>query len=310
MGRGLDFLTVTMGTEAAEELLAWMPLREEGRPTTGFAKSERRDCIGGWCWRKFEPFAESKEWGRRYESWEWASGLAGLAVGTLPDAVRASRVDVAWDFQCDGSYTADKLVELVKPHAKSKRIKLGISGEGGVNTHYVGSRQSERRLRIYRRDLREGKGLFEFVPKIRVELELHGEAAAAWVALFQSDRDAAYAAAAKHVHEASGLRVGVLGEVPELEVRPEVEPAAELWQFLEQHGERVLAWHEAGVGLVQLARRFQRLRSRMTEWRSQRRRRLFGRVDWAAVRDLICTKIAIERAALVRERSHRGSPHP
>lgn len=298
----LDFLTLSVGEDVAADLVAATEPREEGGRRPGFRMSELRECLGGTCWRRWEPVSASKRWGFAYESWEWASDVAHWAVhhhtGYVPKGGRASRVDVAWDVVGPGAMTADRLVEVlgVERFAESRGISMGVSGQGGINTRYVGAATSDRRVRMYRRDLHEGGSFMGELPEVRVELVLRGEPARAWFELLERDRDAAWDGASAHLADMTGIEFGRVGEIPTIEPEPERDEAQAVFQFLLQHGDMVQAWLDAGLDLADVNRSLPRRACRMRSSRARRRAARFASVDWDAVR------VQVERLAVLHNR--------
>lgn len=286
MGVGVDYLTVTVGSTAAQDLLVQTDHDEDGYGVEGFRSSELRLCLGGECWRRWDPRSPSKRWGLDYESWRWPGECARLAWMHLPrEDVRASRIDVAFDFQCGRDVRPEHLVQHVAPWLKQRGIKTGSTGEDGVYTWYIGGKQSERRIRVYRRDLRDGSGvLVEMGAVLRVELQLTDDHADAMLqVLSRGGTQVGWAAAAAHIREMTGLEVQTCGEVPTLPTVEDADQEAQLWQFIEQHGERMDAWARMGVDVLRLAREFSQTRSRMTKWRACKRLERWACVDWEQV---------------------------
>ena len=259
----VDWLSVTVG--AAEDvgsvgaaLVAATTLEEPGRAQTGFRASERRQCLGGTCYRKRDPHQPSKRWGERYESWEWSGGPASWAAGFLrgrwPE-LKPTRVDIAFDFSCGSAFTADDFAAAVEDHHESRGVSGGVAGQGGVNTRYIGASTSEVRIRVYRKDLQD-PSFAEFIgPTLRVELVLKGDRALAWWSLWDQDEEAAKQAASSLVHDYTGFRplAGDHGW-PELELPAASDEAERLALFVNQHGPQLVAWHQAGVDVVALAK--------------------------------------------------------
>lgn len=254
VSRSVDFLTLTASSEVGAELMRQNPFSESGGACRGFSKSEARLCIGGQCWRRWEPFQPSKSFGLAYESWEWAGSVAMFAADAVARFdVRPSRVDVAYDFACGVRVMADDVAGRCEAWMAERGIKGGVSGEGEINTRYIGSRLSERRIRIYRKDL-ESDVLAELLgPLMRIELVLKNDHARAWWKVWCRSREDAFAAAAAHVHQMSGMELQALTVgVPEF-VKPDAaDEAQSLFQFIKQHGDRVGSWIDAGVDLVAL----------------------------------------------------------
>lgn len=305
VGVGVDFITASMSTEVAAWFLERGRLVEAGVARPGFARSERREVMGGRAWRRWEPHQPSKLWGLGYESWE-AEGDAARGFGfDLRDlcrakpglVVRPSRVDVAWDFEVPSWVTADHVAERVEPWAERRGFASGISGQGGVNTRYIGSPNSERRLRVYRRDLRD-KGLaFMYGPRLRVELVLRDDLARAWWGVHVRDDREAWAAAAAHVEEMTGHRVQPeIGDVPALESASEAVDAGQMvFQFIEQNAATLDAIAAAGIDLFELVGLKRGTWSRMTAHRHRERVDLLTRVGADAIEGVVRAMILGKR---------------
>lgn len=291
LSRSIDWLTVTVNAAVARDLLADTRLDEPGYARPGFKRSERRLTWGGLCWRKWEPLQPSNAFGLEYESWEWSGPAAACAAEFLAGKAdcRPSRVDVAFDFECPESFMSDDLVPHYQPWAVSKGISLGIAGQGGVNTHNVGSKQSDRWIRIYRKDLRDPVLMNLLGPVLRIEPVLKGDLAVAWWETWRVSYDTALAGAAWHVHEMMGLRVqDSMHEVPPLVMPESADEAEELWQFLRQHGDRLAAWNRAGVPVADLAEKYdQRPSSRTKAMRDRRRDDRLAKLDVGELVDLL-----------------------
>ena len=154
--RGLDFLTVSLPDATAGLLLAESEHSENGHGFHSFRRSEERLIMGGRAWRRWEPGQPCKLWGTGYESWETsgaASDSFGMSLRGRP--CKPTRVDAAWDFSVPETFTSDDFLAAIAAHVEGQILTTGISGQAGVNTRYVGSPQSEKRLRIYRKDLQD-----------------------------------------------------------------------------------------------------------------------------------------------------------
>jgi len=271
-----------MDTQTAADLLAVTVPHDEGGRVAGFGQSEQRMCLGGFIWRRWDPHQASTLWGKHYESWE-ASGAESrwLADWAHSRPVRPSRIDFAFDLAVTDDVLSDHVAHAIidpsKPTHTREGFSLGINGQGGTNTHYVGSSSSDRRIRIYRRDLLHPYLLDQFGhPVLRVELVLKGpHARSAWD-LWATDRTRAIEAAAAHVHSMCGFTVrDEVGTVPPLvDPAPVAEPAQDLHQLLIQYGPTLAMYFDAGVDLVSLANEANAIASRMTTHRSTNKRRL------------------------------------
>lgn len=274
VGVGVDFLTVSMGLEDAAWLRGRGRLLDDGGPRPGFLRSQLWEVMGGQAWRRFDPRQPSKLWGLDYESWE-ASGSASwcLARDLRGRVVRPSRVDVAWDYEVPPEVLADEAAAPFIEGARRKGFGSGISGHGGVNTLYIGSPNSERRIRVYRRDLRDPAVLFVQGPILRVEVVLRGDVARAWWPVYAASESAGFAAAAAHVFEMTGRRVQPeVGAVPELAERPAAIDAAQMvLHFVEQHASMIDAIGHAGIDLFGLAGLVRQGWSQRTVYRHRQR---------------------------------------
>jgi hypothetical protein len=198
-----------------------------------------------------------------------------------PHPCRPSRIDIAFDFACEPDFMADDLVPHYAAWAASKGITLGISGHGGVNSQYVGSPSSDRRVRTYRRDLKDRVASCFLGAELRIELVLRREQAVAWWSIFQRSKEEALAAAAWHVHEMTGLHVQEsMHAVPPF-VMPECASEADaICQFLRQHGDRVSSWITAGIPLLELAQEYAaNATNRMRVMRLKRRQQSLAQWD-------------------------------
>ena len=303
----VDFLTVTVGAPdvfpdgAGAYLLGHTKLDEPGFARPGFAASEKRTCLGGYAWRRMEPRQPSHDFGLDYESWECEGGAAqGLSRdlrGVGP--VRPSRVDVAFDLAVSAAMTSDELVKRLQQasgevgghHLRGR--SLGISGQGGVNTCYVGSSRSEKRVRIYRKDLQSEAFAEFFGPTLRVELVLRGDESRRWWAVWQDEEDRGKRAAATVLRSMTGLHVleGV-EDLPEVE-RPEAASEGEnLFQFVKQNGAKLEAWRQSGIDVMALVAESHGVPgNRMAASRQRRRLRALAEAGPGAV-------VSIARALL------------
>jgi len=287
ISRGLDWLTVTVPRDAAGSLLRGTDYIDEGKSIDGFASSQERMCPGGTCWRRFDPIGESKKWGRDYESWLFSGATAqGALWGLRWGESRGTRTDTKFDFECTDDLTPDKLDAMTEEWRREHRIGDGIAGENGVNTRYIGSKASDRRLRIYRKD-KESKELFYANPTMRIELTLkHEQAAMMWAALLK-DEEHGYAIAAKHIQEMTGFILGPMADVPIAEPKPEPDAAQMVFQFIEQNAQTLLLLGEMGIPIEKLARERAALSSRQSDLRARRRALKFHGVDVGQVVQLV-----------------------
>lgn len=279
-GSGVDWLTVTVGRTAAEGLLSWSAPCElaEGKATAGFGVTEQRKTMGGTCWRRWDPHQASKEWGTDYETWEWVSAAAQWPAAHLRglDDVRPSRVDVAFDFSVGERVRPGGVVKPCVQHIGERGMTTGGSGQGGIWTRYVGAINSERRIRIYRKDAREGDIFLQtYGPVLRVELVLKDAKARAWWAVWRECQNRGIHAAAAHILEMTGRSVLATAEpVPPalVEPDPEADAAQMVLQFVEQHASALGRIQDLGVDLFALAARVRKTWPRGTRLRDEQRR--------------------------------------
>lgn len=275
IGAHLDFFTGSLGSAESAELVALTTFDEAGHGRQGFGASEKRLFKFVECWRRWEPVSASKRWGLDYENWEVASGGAALFADLLAAGrgFSPSRVDFAWTFKVPEGLLADHLAEVVSGVAESQGMTMGISGQGGVNTWYVGSACSERRLRIYRKDLQDWSLLEAFGSCMRIEVVLRDRHARAWWDTYERDRDEAAAAAAAHVEQMCGIVVGDVGEIPPAMVEPPADVARSLAACVVQFGDTLFDVLKAGGvdDLIEMCEAKREASQRVTKWRSKQR---------------------------------------
>jgi hypothetical protein len=275
IGCNVDFLTATMSPGMDAHLLALTDPDEAGNPGRGFARSEKRVCIGGTCWRRWEPYQPSRSFGTDYSSWEWAGGgsrhyadiLATGRTGPSPAGTppvrpspRASRIDIAFDFSCPDSFTSDQLVapleDAEKPGHTQDGLIMRIAGGGGVHTRYLGALSSPKMIRVYRKDLQLSTWAEMFGPTLRVELVLKDDYAAALLRIIGTHGlKHAYAVAAGHVATMTGWHlIEEPADVPEI-VQPEGRDLAErLLPLFQQYGQLLATLDDAGLPVLDLCR--------------------------------------------------------
>lgn len=260
--RGVDWLTLTMPTAMAQELVAGSSLVEVGQPKLGFERTERRMMSGGFAWRKFEPRSLSKSWGREYETWEWSGGGSDVIAKALAPRGRPSRIDVAWDFECPGDLSAAKFFRSMMRRHVVAETRLCVEpkgpmprrGEFDSRTWMIGAASSDWRLRVYRKDIQQPELQQIVGPLMRVELIASDvNAQRLWIA-FGEDPQRGYAAAARQVERMTGLapQIGMV-ELPHLDKPPVLEVAQRFFEFMQQHASTLRAAEEAGVPLARMA---------------------------------------------------------
>lgn len=253
---GIDFLTQTLRTTAGRALAERYQHLEDGTPRPGFRKSSKWVVPGGYAWRRTDPISRSKRFGKAYESWE-ASGAASQHLADVFKAYQGapSRIDIAFDFRVPSELLADHVIEHQAEYLERRRLALGIAGQDGRNTRYVGSKDSERRIRIYRRDFKDPDLVREFGPLLRVELVLKKRQAKALWCEYRISRGQALAVAAAHVRDMLGLQLyGEWSEIPPLEAVPEQTRGAEMvYRFCAQNAVMLQAAKRLGIDVGALA---------------------------------------------------------
>jgi hypothetical protein len=242
----------------------------------------------------------SRAHGLDYESWEFGGKVAHESVHFLGLAGmgRASRVDLAFDFEVPRDVTAAVAWEWIRPHVEALGLTPGSWTQGGVSTHYVGAPSSDVRLCIYRKDT-EGGPLWEssgLPPVLRWEIRFRRHAAADWWRLYATDTEGAYGMAAQKVHDMTGARLqDELTEWIRFE-RPEVfDVAQQVFEFVKQYGTLVTCLDEAGVDVLALCRESPNGQSRTTRWRTAARRALIEAVGASVLED--CVRRSLAHAA-------------
>lgn len=289
---GFDWLTVTVPDSMSARMQAATEFGEEGFGRPGFGSSEQRLMFGGKCWRRFDPRGESRDFGLQYESWEFSGSVAHTAaVHLVPDGpCRATRVDWRVDLEVDKAVMSDDVVEAMREHTTDHRITTGVSGHAGVNTRYVGSRKSDRMVRVYRKDLQDQSLIYEGRSVMRIELVLRHDLAADAFALYRSDERAGAAAFREHMRQLTGLRLGELGELPPPAPRlVDDEVASQYFKFMQMHGDQIEVFRRLGLDVSEDARERWNIGkpSRVRESRLRRRMEDAASVDAEAVRTTV-----------------------
>ena len=251
----LDWLTVTMPALTAELLVESSDLEEVGGARPGFASSEKRRLLNFECWRRFDPWREHAKWGTDYESWEWSGEKASNTERWLRGKeMKATRVDIAFDFDVPERVTPENFMEGCERACKSRGLVLGVAGADGVNTRYIGSSRSDRRIRIYRKDLQQLVWKTVTGPTLRVELILKGDPAARFWEVWDEDRDLAKRLASRHVRDMCGEQLldDDLVEIPQRERVAGMDEAEGLFTFVRQMGPKIAGYTKAGIDLVGL----------------------------------------------------------
>lgn len=258
-GVGYDALTLTVPTETAEVLLHHTePVQEDPVSVRGFRTAQKHLCMGGECWRRWEPTSSSPVYGTEYESWEFKGTPTFDAVSRMiHHRGRPSRIDIAFDYCVPEDMYPRDCEKLITEHADLAGYGISYSGPRDTHTVYVGSRQSERMLRIYRRDIKNPLLAHEGIHLLRFELELKKKMAHAfWAHMREVGIDEAHKAAAAHVATMIGYSpLPEISEVPPLvRTQEDTEAVQMLLQFVKQNAIMLQACDIAGIDVADLAK--------------------------------------------------------
>lgn len=277
LGAGIDYLTLTVPTAGGQVLEACTVHAEPGYAKDGFHRSEVREGMGGRCFRRWDPRQPSNAEGYRYESWLWSGPHAaeGARAARYIDGARPSRVDVAFDFSCDQGDRSDDVLEACRLHFTKQGYTAGIAGQAEVNTRYIGSSTSDRRIRIYRKDLEDETWRAVYGPTMRIELVLKEDHAKAWwVKYAEGGEVLGYSIAAGHIEHIAGQRVSdTPGDIPELVTIAEADAASRLAQNIKQNASWIHAACAAGVDVKQLVDQVVERQGKVAKSRRLRRQR-------------------------------------
>lgn len=282
-GAGIDYLTVTVPEITAEVLISKTGDDEPGTAGRGFRESEKRMCMGGFCWRRWNPITSSKRWGTEYETWEFAGVTAFDPARYLLDhPSKPSRIDIAFDYQVPSDFYPIELEALIQDHVESRGAKIWYAGERKKQTIYVGSRKSDRQIRIYRRDEKNPLLAAEGHHILRVELTLKREPAEAIWELMRQGGTNGQPQAAAHILEMIGYApCDEVAEIPELLRSDEDTEAVQmLLQFVTQNAVMLKACSVCDIDLANLATtKIDRSRNRMNQSRLAQKVQVMGLID-------------------------------
>lgn len=292
-GVGFDYLTVTVPTQTSAELLLHHSAHHEpGNPSTGFKATEQRVCQGGYCWRKYDPHQPSKLWGTDYESWEFSGATSSDPIRLLrAQPAQPSRIDIAFDYTVSKDLYPMQLEPLFLEHCNANGTDIEWKGKRLKQTVYVGSQHSRRRIRIYRRDLKNLLLAEEGIHILRVELELKKDMARAfWRHYVEHGQESAYEAAAAHVAEMIGYApIETTTGVPEvLRTNEDAQAYQMLLQFVNQNAVMIQACERCGIDLAKLTdHKIQRAKSRMAQHRLDKRIDILASLDASDLEQMI-----------------------
>lgn len=278
--KGIDWLSLSVSTSSALHLLE-RTKKLDGPPKyfKGFGIHELRECWGGQCQRHYGPHSKSLKWGKDYELWSWTGENArssfeytsGQCSGVLPNlreikGAKCTRVDVAFDIRCTKDVSPTDIVNACRETIESQGIKCGTYSEGDIvaETRYIGTSTSERRIRIYRKDIQSptlitldasesGKDYYEMPPRLRIELVLKRDMAEALYKVSIENEEEAYRIAAQHIYEMCGIVLSDdMGAVPKIPKSEDSGLAEKIAHMVNQYGEVLDLIDNKGVSLKTL----------------------------------------------------------
>lgn len=297
IGAGIDFLTVTVPGGEARDLIERTHFSSSGNPRPGFGSSEERLVLGGTAWRRWDPHQPSKDFGDDYESWE-ASGVASIDLARMALGItsRATRQDYAFDFQCSPDLMPRDLLPIIRPHLETIGVEPHFAGPESSCTVYIGSMSSSRRVKIYRRDLKDPALLLDgFPPQLRIEVTLADDLGRALWARRKSHGSDGLGVAATHIAHMIGWSVYDDAEpVPEpAEASEDADAAQMLLTFIEQHSSMLSLLADAGVDIIRLADARIAVLSRAGRDRHRKRAEKFSQIHPEEVARIVLNRIRV-----------------
>lgn len=276
-GASIDYLTLTIPDQSSDILTTATDYDRPGYGNEGFRASEYRTFHGGVCFRRMEPVSESKQHGLGYESWRFPGPNAAPAaiIAKQIEGAKPSYIDFAFDFTCTEEDLSDHVIDACRQHVEQSGFSIGISGKDNTNTRYVASKTSDRRIKVYRKDLDDKAYAALHGPTLRVEVTLKAEHAAnIWHIYVEQGQDKAFACAAAHIKHMTGLEVAdTIGTIPELVHVDQSSAAALLAQNIKQNASWIHAALRAGVNLPELIALVVEQQSPVARSRMNRRKR-------------------------------------
>lgn len=275
-----DWLSLSLSSEDAKRLYKTTGKSRVSEQAyfKGFAQHEMRSAFSGHCDRHWGPRTASKQHGTNFELWNFRGKSASYAqthcsLAEIPEA-QATRLDVAFDFRCSEDLAPLTVRDWWKPHWAKERLIPGISGQGELKSHtaYIGCKTSERRIRIYRKDIEDK--IYVREPTIRIELICKKRRAASLYPIWYKDETIGFRTASEHVFEMTGFRpLPEKGKIPRLEKEPVTTVAQKLAALVNQYGTILSVAYSEGIDLnILLQVRFPKVSSS-----TQKRHRLLIR---------------------------------
>ena len=264
IGCNYDYLTITTARQMSDYLSGVTKLKESFGKQQGFSNVEKRFCLGGDCSRRFNPVSPSNDWGLDYESWLFTGLVADDNVRLLLkcDAPsRLTRLDIAFDYSCPADYYPKDFIEDVRANIYGK-YGIETAGNEITGTRYIGSRQSDRYIRIYRKDLEDKQVEMQLGPVMRIELVIQNTSSycqCAWNSIRSNGYYSGIQYASMMCHALFQLMPIPFDETifPEPIEKPESGIIKKVFSLVDQRGNCILAALKAGIdlqGLCELKR--------------------------------------------------------
>jgi hypothetical protein len=220
-----------------------------------------------------KPAIESEAFEKDYESWE-ASGegggtLAGLLIepesfytdqgvrsGWTEAEGYATRLDACWDFPCSSNTMPRDVAEPWRSWVEARGSGFTVKGPDKSwdrsASVYIGSRESDRMIRVYRWDLKHTK---EYGPVIRVELETKGAyAKEAWRTIYGNGINDGVRALANWVGQMIGVNPQPGGVLPRMPIRADQSIVKSAIALLNSYGPLMTLLDSEGFDVIGMSR--------------------------------------------------------
>ncbi len=301
---GCDYLTVSMSGENADALRAVHPANNDDKaPTfTGYKFSELRSTLGGFTDRHWGAYTPSKKKGDLCELWAWRGATALCAENLINETnvqpselFECTRFDMAFDYVCDMDFRPVDLRDSWETvwGKDGLDLKPEVAGCDRTCEHtaYLGGRTSDRRIKIYRKDLERKSGS----PTVRIELTLKGVFAQEIFIEFLKQKREAVVKCATHILTMTGFEA--VDEIEDVVLREPKAPVAiahSISAMIDQYGKTLAVAVKLGVDLESLVevRKTQLSRKGIYRWgKSMKEARGIGveKIDSIAM-DLVLNK--------------------
>ena len=280
---GLDRLVYSVPYPETVNLEAVFPVADDGSPTASsrFQRVETR-ALGDQTVRvSSRPNQAHSKWDYGYESWDFSSLASATGAEHMPPSARATRVDVAFDFEVEDRVVSDVVRKRWQAFCDRRGIETGSAEKRGVFTHYFGAMKSGSTfVRVYRKDLHpDGEGWS--TPTLRVELQARGYWAEKLGELIAGgDLQELYGVAAKVIQKRCGeLLATTEVELPSVGAKPIAEAVKGTATLVSQYWARIASLIDFGLNFESVIRRTAGAVSRRTEGRQRLMREQYRDFD-------------------------------